>query len=124
MDRATIRGRFDPVRYAYLEAANLNETTYTTAVDFSQRYTMNTSWPDLIKAQAYTQYKAAFDHLPAVVARDIQPLYGGVASGKFSHTNYVRGGWKNEMGETEPNANCTRIVDGSKQVCDWTCPHF
>jgi hypothetical protein len=113
---------FDPVRYAYLEAANLNSTTYTTAMDFGLNQTGGITWPNIIKTQAYNQYKAAFEHLPAIVARDIKPLYGGNSSGitKFFHTIYVHDGWSNiAMGITEPNTLCGS-VDTNKQVCNWS----
>ena len=52
-----------PVSFSYL--ADIGDTNYSQAVDFSQGHP---DWVTTIKAQAYNQYKAAFDHLPAIVA--------------------------------------------------------
>jgi hypothetical protein len=86
-----------PVQFSYLPVSQLSDQTYTNAVDFSQA---QNAWVDTIKSQAYNQFRAAFVHLPAIVARNQQPspLYGRFISPKaptisFDRTTYITGFW-------------------------------
>jgi hypothetical protein len=81
------------VKFSYLPVSGLTDQTYANAIDFSRDYR---TWVDTVKHQAYNQYKAAFDHLPAIVAAEktTSPLYGGPSTAtSFEHTNYISGYW-------------------------------
>ncbi len=89
-----------PMIFSYLPASQLNGQTYSQAADFRNDFP---AWPNVIKAQAYAQYKAAFDNLPAIVARQetTSPMYGGSSAKGFGHTVYVSGWWNAAaMGQT------------------------
>jgi hypothetical protein len=79
------------VSFSYLPG--IDGTNYAQAIDFSQTYP---AWVTTIKSQAYNRYKAAFEHLPAIVSAKVSasPLYGGTTSVKtFEHTTFVWGDW-------------------------------
>jgi hypothetical protein len=79
------------VTFSYL--SNIGDDNYLQAADFSQAYP---SWINTIKWQAYNQYKAAFDHLPAIVdpKETLMELHGGWSKPKsFEHTVYITGQW-------------------------------
>jgi hypothetical protein len=89
-----------PMIFSYLPASQLNAQTYSQASDFRNAFP---AWPNSIKAQAYTQYEAAFDNLPAIVARQetTSPMYGGSSAKGFEHTVYISGLWNDAaMGQT------------------------
>jgi hypothetical protein len=87
------------MQFSYIPGINDNHLTCTSVaplgctVDFSHDHPQ---WADTVKLQALNWYKAAFDHLPAIVAAKEQPtmLSGGSSNPKhFDHTIYVDGYW-------------------------------
>jgi hypothetical protein len=90
-------GAITPVTFSYLPASQLNSQSYPSASDYRVNFP---DWANIVKAQAYTQFKHAFDQLPAIVKQPASPLYGGEPGAGFQHTVYVSGLWKDAMGQT------------------------
>jgi len=83
-------------------------------LDFSHDFPQ---WADAVKIQALNWYKAAFDHLPAIVAAKEQSttLSGGFSNPKsFDHTMYVDGYWQSKAERGCPPApqNCDDPANG------------
>ena len=97
----TPAGQGTPVTFSYLSVPGPGDPNFNQPVDFGQAIDFGTAYPNwaiAIKAEAFTQYKAAFAHLPALVARGVPPtdLFGCAppktcSITKFDHTNYVSG---------------------------------
>ena len=102
-----------PVTFSYLAGATQSTYTFPPAVDFSAAHP---NWVNTIKATAYNQYKAAFEKVPAIVARGdaASPLYGGMwhSPGSFEHTVRISGYWhpNNISGLTLPLSTSNSLV--------------
>ena len=93
-----------PVKFSYLPVDSLTDKTYNAPppvgpTDFSATYP---NWTQLIKGVAYYTYVHAFDHFPAIVARQPAPTLANGCGGqtpcnstlqRFEHTIFVTGDW-------------------------------
>jgi hypothetical protein len=78
-----------PIKFSYLPLLNLNDETYSQAVDFSAAYP---SWVATIKSEAYSQFRKAFERLPVLVNGDESYSFEPplpITALRFDRTNYV-----------------------------------